>query len=340
MSNLTLNDIAKIAGVSRATVSRVINNHPNVRQSVRDQVQKIIDETGYQPNLAARSLASQETKLIGLVIPRGIHGFFTDPYFPRLVEGISQACNQYGYSFSLSLFHNEKEERELFPKVTRKGFLDGIIVQATGLGANISPPISEWNIPYVFAGRPVEAPDVSYIDVDNIAGAYSAIAHLAQLGHRKIATVTGALNTSVGRDRLEGYQRAVRERGLEADDSLIVEGDFTEFGAYYATKRLLQNNLPEAIFCASDTMAIGVMKAIRDEGLLVPDDIALVGFDDLLPATLTVPQLTTVRQPVRRFGFKAVEILIDIINNGPQPPRRIMFGTELVIRGTCGSTYA
>jgi LacI family transcriptional regulator len=337
MSNLTLEDIAKMAGVSRATVSRVINDHPNVRQSLRDRVKEIIDETGYQPNLAARSLVSQETKLIGLVIPRGVHGFFTDPYFPRLGEGISQACNQYGYSFSLSLFHNDKEERELFPKVTKKGFLDGIIVQATGLGVNVSPPISDWNISYVFAGRPVNAPNVSYIDVDNVAGAYSAIAHLAQLGYRRIATVTGALNTSVGRDRLEGYRQAVLERGLETDESLIIEGDFTEFGAYYATKRLIQDKIPDAIFCASDTMAIGVMKALRDDGLLVPNDIALVGFDDLLPATLTVPQLTTVRQPVRRFGFKAVETLIDIINNGPHPPRRIMFDTELIIRGSCGS---
>jgi len=337
MSNLTLDDIAKMAGVSRATVSRVINDHPNVRQTLRDRVKSIIDETGYQPNLAARSLVSQETNLIGLVIPRGVHGFFTDPYFPRLVEGISQACNQYGYSFSLSLFHNDKEERELFPKVTRKGFLDGIIVQATGLGVSVTPPISEWNIPYVFAGRPIEVSDVSYVDVDNVAGAYNAIIHLAQLGYSKIATVTGALNTSAGKDRLDGYQQAVSERGLENDQNLVVEGDFTEFGAYYAAKRLLQNNLPEAIFCASDTMAIGVLKAIRDEGLMVPDDIALVGFDDLLPATITVPQLTTVRQPVRRFGFKAVEILIDIIKNGPTPPRRVIFDTELVIRGSCGS---
>ncbi len=212
MSDLTLEDIAKLAGVSRATVSRVINHHPHVSEEKRKVVQKVIDETGYQPNLAARSLVSKETKLIGLVIPRGVHGFFTDPYFPWLVEGISQACNQYGYSFSLSLFHNEKEERELFPKVIRKGFLDGIIVQATGLGVNIEPPISEWKTPYVFAGRPMNAPNVSYIDVDNIVGAYNAIVHLAHLGYRKIATVTGALNTSVGMDRLEGYQRAVRER--------------------------------------------------------------------------------------------------------------------------------
>lgn len=336
MSNLTLDDIAKMAGVSRATVSRVINDHPNVRQALRDRVKDIVENTGYQPNLAARSLVSQETKLIGLVIPRSVHGFFTDPYFPRLVEGISQACNQYEYSLSLSLFYTEEDERDLFPKVTRKGFLDGIIVQATGLGDNIAPPISEWNIPFVFAGRPMNAPDVSYVDVDNVAGAYSAIVYLAQLGYQKIATITGALNTSVGIDRLEGYRQALQARGLVVNDQMIAEGDFTETSAYFATKRLVANQ-PQAIFVASDTMAIGAYKALREMGLSIPDDIALIGFDDLPPSTITDPQLTTIRQPIRRFGYKAVEILLDIIQNGPNPPRRIIFDTELVIRGSCGS---
>ncbi len=336
MSNLTLDDIAEMAGVSRATVSRVINDHPNVRPALRDRVKNIIDETGYQPNLAARSLVSQETKLIGLVIPRSVHGFFTDPYFPRLVEGISQACNQYGYSLSLSLFYTEEDEKNLFPKVTRKGFLDGIIVQATGLGDNISPAISEWNIPFVFAGCPLNIPNVSYVDVDNVAGAYNAIVHLAQLGYQKIATITGALNTSVGIDRLEGYRQAMQARGLEVNDQLIAEGDFTETSAYYATKRLIEHQ-PRAIFVASDTMAIGAVKALREMELNIPADVALVGFDDLPPATITEPQLTTIRQPIRRFGYKAVEILLDIIQNGPTPPRRVIFDTELVIRGSCGS---
>jgi LacI family transcriptional regulator len=335
MSDITLDDIAELAGVSRATVSRVVNNHPNVSAKKRLHVQKIIDETGYQPNLAARSLASQRTKLLGLVIPRSVHGFFTDPYFPRLVEGITQACNQYGYTLSLSLFYSEEDEKEFFPRVTRKGLMDGIIVQATGLGERFSD-VSDWKVPYVFAGRPMGISGVSYIDVDNKTGAYNAVVHLAQLGYTKIAIVTGALNTTAGLDRLEGYRQAIKDRGLNPNDSLIAESDFTEMGAYYAAKRLIPHQ-PEAIFSSSDTMAIGVMRALQDEGLQVPGDIALVGFDDLLPATLNGPQLTTVRQPVRRFGFQAVETLLDIIKNGPQPPRRIMFDTELVIRGSCGS---
>jgi LacI family transcriptional regulator len=335
MSDLTLDDIAKLAGVSRATVSRVVNDHPNVSVTKREHVQQIIDETGYQPNLAARSLVSQRTKLLGLVIPRSVHGFFTDPYFPRLVEGITQACNQYGYTLSLSLFYSEEDEQEFFPRLTRKGLLDGIIVQATGLGERFSD-ISNWNVPFVFAGRPVGIMSASYVDVDNKAGAYNAVIHLTQLGYRKIATITGALSTTAGLDRLEGYRQALSDRGIGVNENLIAEGDFTEMGAYYATRNLIEHQ-PEAIFCASDTMAIGVMKVLQEVGLRVPDDVALVGFDDLLPATLSGPQLTTVRQPVGRFGFQAVETLLDIIENGSQPPRRIIFDTELVIRESCGS---
>jgi LacI family transcriptional regulator len=336
MTDLTLDDIAQMAGVSRASVSRVINNHSNVSDAMRQHVQKIINETNFQPNLAARSLVSRQTKLLGLVIPRSIHGFFSDPYFPRLVEGISQACNTYGYTLSLFIFHTEDEERKIFPSVTQGGFWDGIIVQATGLGDELSPKITDWKIPYIFVGRPLIEPGVSFVDVDNVSGANNAVSHLIQLGHRKIATVTGALDTSVGRDRLEGYRQAITNRGLKIDDHLIAEGDFTETGAFYVAKQMLKYQ-PDAIFAASDTMAVGVLRAIKSAGLNVPEDIALVGYDDLPPATLADPQLTTIRQPIRRFGYKAVETLLDIIQNGPQPHRRIIFETELVIRKSCGN---
>jgi LacI family transcriptional regulator len=335
MADLTLDDIARLTGVSRATVSRVINNHPNVSDKMRQRVQKIIDETGFQPNLAARSLASRQTKLLGLVIPRNVHGFFSDPYFPRLVEGISQACNLYNYTLSLFIFHSEDDERQIFPRLTQGGFVDGIVVQATGLGNELTPKVSEWKIPYIFVGRPLIEAEVSYLDVDNVAGAYNAVMHIIHSGHQKIGTVTGALTTSVGLDRLEGYQQALTHRGLEIDDNLIAEGDFTEASAYYAAKKIIRHQ-PDAIFAASDAMAVGVLRAINEAGLTVPDDIALVGYDDLPPASLVNPQLTTIRQPIRSFGYKAVETLLDIIKNGQQPLRRTMFNTELIIRKSCG----
>jgi LacI family transcriptional regulator len=335
MARLTLTGIAKRAGVSPATVSRVLNDHPNVREEKRLRVLQIIEESGYQPNFAARSLATNRTGIIGLVIPNSVHTLFSDPYFPRLTEGIAQACNEHDYMLSLFLFHTEEVERKLIPRITRKGFVDGIIIQSTGLDDSVLSEVVEGEVPYVVAGRPLRSPEASYVDVDNVAGANEATTHLIQLGYKRIATITGALNTAAGMDRLEGYRTALLDHGIQFDESLVAEGDFTEESGYYSTKRLLVYD-PDAIFVATDTMALGVMRALREEGITVPEDIALVGYDDLPPARNAVPPLTTVRQPVSRFGVKVVETLLDIIQNGAQLPRRIVFSTELVIRESCG----
>ena len=335
MPNLTLDEVAQLAGVSSATVSRVINDYPHVRKDVRQRVQQVIEETGYQPNIAARSLASNRTNVIGLVIPNSVSNFFTDPYFPRLTEGISHTCNENEYVLSLFIFNSKEIERKLFPRVTHRGLVDGIIIQSTGLNDDAISYITEGDIPFVVAGRPMSAPQASFVDVDNFAGAFKATMHLIQLGRKRIATITGALDTSVGMDRLEGYCKALSNRRITIDERLITEGDFTELSSYYAAKRLLINN-PDAIFVASDTMAVGVMRALREENISIPEDIALVGFDDLPPARTSIPPLTTVRQPIQRFGNKLVEILLDILSNGPEPPRRIIFDTELVIRESCG----
>ena len=336
MPKLTLDDIAKLAGVSPATVSRVVNNYPHVRANVRQRVLEIIEETGYQPNSAARSLASNKSNLIGLVIPNSVANFFTDPYFSRLTEGITQSCNANDYVLSLFIFDSQEIEQKLFPRVTSQGLVDGIIIQSTGLHDKALTYIKNGDIPYVVAGRPKNAPEASYVDVDNRSGAYKAVMHLVQLGRKRIATVAGPLHTSVGEDRLAGYRAALMDRKIELDENLIEEADFTAISAYYATRRLLAQT-PDAIFVASDTMAVGVIRALREENIKIPEQIALVGFDDLPPASNAIPALTTVRQPIRRFGIKLVETLIDILNNGPQPPRRIIFDTELIIRESCGN---
>jgi LacI family transcriptional regulator len=336
MSSLTLEDIAKRAGVSRSTVSRVINNQPNVRPEVRKRVWCVVEETGYQPNLAARSLASQRTSIIGLVIPRSVQVVFTDPFFPRITQGITQACNQADYTLSLFLLHTQEEERKLYPRITRPGLMDGVIVQVGHMDDNLIPKLVETNgMAFVVAGRPVNAPNASYVDVDNVTGSCNAVLHLIRLGYTRIGTITGPLTTATGVDRFEGYRNALNQRGLTIDDLLIAEGDFTEAGGYFAAKHLLQQN-PKALYVASDMMAIGALRAIRESGLSVPDDIAVIGFDDIPAAAISDPPLTTVRQPVRRMGMQLVESLLDIIENGNAPPRRVVFDTKLVIRESCG----
>ncbi len=335
MNKLTLEQIGELAGVSRSTVSRVINDHPNVSPEVRERVRRMIAETGYHPDPAARSLAGQQSGLIGLVIPLAVHSLFENPYFLRLIQGISQACNTHDYTLSLFLFHSREEEAKLYPKISRSKLFDGVIVTASRSGHPLIPKLLSDEVPFVLQGWH-DDPRVSFVDVDNVAGAHTAVAHLVRLGYSRIATITGSLDSPAAVARKQGYLNALRDRGVPIDESLIVIGDFTEISGYEAMRRLLPQK-PDAVFVASDMMALGALRALREAGITVPDDVALVGYDDLPQAATADPPLTTIRQPIQRFGILAVEILVDILNNGLEPPRRIVMPTELVIRASCGA---
>jgi len=331
----TLEQIAKLAGVSRSTVSRVINDHPNVRPEVRERVWQVIRQVGYQPHAAARSLVTNRTQIIGLIIPQAVTTIFTDPFFPLLIRGIADTCNAHRYHLMLSLFSSRTEQESLYRRVLRGGYLDGVIVASTMLDDPLIPRLLEDQVPFVSVGR---YPDerVDYVDVDNVSGARMATEHLLRLGHRRIATVTGPLGMMAGRDRLEGYRQALESRGLPVDDNLIAEGDFTEEGGRTAMQRLLPHE-PTAVFVASDTMAVGAMKAIKEAGLNIPADVAVVSFDDLPIASIVEPPLTTVRQPIERLGATAVDILITIIEHEGGSRQKVILPTELVVRASCGA---
>ena len=336
MSQLTLEDIAKQAGVSRSTVSRVVNDHPNVSDSVRRRVQEVIQNTGYHPNAAARTLASQRSWVIGLVLPHSVSWLFTDPYYPHLTQGIAQACNQNSYTLALFLVGDKEDEKKIFPRVSRNGLLDGVLVQAGHHGDTLLDRLVHADIPLVVAGRPFQTSGVSYIDIDNVDAAYKAVKHLIDIGYKRIATITGPAESAVGIDRKKGYELAMHDADIPMDPSLIIQGDFTETGGYSVMQTLLSEK-PDAVFAASDIMAIGAMRAAMDAGLHIPQDIAFVGFDDIPLTTQSNIPLTTVHQPVIQFGIKAVELLIDMIENGIKPARRVIMETELVIRQSCGA---
>jgi LacI family transcriptional regulator len=332
---LTLEDIARMSGVSRSTVSRVINGEPNVNESTRLKVDKVIKEFNFQPNLAARSLAAGQTRILGLIIPVGVSAIFTDPFFPMLMQSISSTCNQKDYSIMFWLAEPEFERRAIH-QVLYNGLIDGVIVSSMHLSDPIIETLCERKLPFVTVGRNPTSPRTSYVDADNYNGAREAMRHLMRLGRKRIATISGPMNTIVGVDRLKGYRDALKEHGLSYIPELVVEGDFSDGGGYYATQLLIHHH-PDAILAASDAMALAAMRALQEAGLKVPEDVAVIGFDDITLAARAVPPLTTIRQPIGAMGAEAVTMLIDMIDHPSGEPHRVVLPTELVIRSSCGS---
>jgi LacI family transcriptional regulator len=335
---LTLEEIARHAGVSRSTVSRVVNGDPNVSDTTRAHVLGVIQRHNYQPNAAARSLAAGHTRILGLVIPMGVSALFIDPYFPLLIQGVSSACNAHDHSVMLWLADPEYERRTVH-QITNNSLIDGVLIASMLNDDSLVLALSKSTKPFILIGRHPTNRKISYVDVENREGARDATTHLLRLGRQRVAAISGPLNMIAGLDRHDGYLEALRSRGVRVDPRLIVESDFTEAGGYAATQRLVAFK-PDAIFVASDTMALGTLRALREAGLRVPDDVALVGFDDMPFAAHTNPPLSSVRQPIHRTGAMAAETLMDMVTRTDNQPRRLVLPTELVIRSSSEAPQA
>jgi len=329
---ITLEDIARMSGVSRSTVSRVVNGDPHVDERTRRRVQDVIQSVDFHPNVAARGLAAGHTQVLGLVIPTGVASIFTDPYFPLVIQGVSSACNARGYSVMLWLAEPEYE-RKTIAQILNNSLIDGVIVSAMQMDDPLIERLSETRRPFITIGRHPTNQDISYVDVDNRSGAYQAVSYLLRSGRKRVGAVNGPENTIASWDRYQGYQDALRERGVPLRPELLVVGEFSDASGYQAMKCLLRQK-PDAVFVASDAMALACMRAINEEGLRIPEDIAVVGFDDIPPAANSKPPLTTVRQPIQRTGSLAAEMLIDMIEHPDSGPRRVVLPTELVLRSS------
>lgn len=329
---LTLEDIGKLAGVSRATVSRVINNYPHITTEVRERVQSVISQTGYRPNKIAQSLVSNKTGVIGLVIPHVAGTILTNPYFLHLINSITSATNQNDLTLALFLFHSTDEEDRIAKSIFNTNFVDGVIITADRREDSFVKQLVDHGIPLAYVGKPEPGVHVPYVNVDNENGGYLATEHLIHRNRRRIAMITALYNTA-GDDRYAGYQQALAAYNIPFDERLIAEGDFSQHSGYVAMQHLL-DEAPDAVFASSDLMAIGAQRAIREAGLRIPDDIAMVGFDDLPQAAIAEPALTTIRQPIEQLGPIAIDILQAAIDHTSDMVESRVLPVELVVRST------
>lgn len=323
----TLDELAALSGVSRSTVSRVINGGP-VSPETRRRVTEVLEQTGFRPNAAARTLASGRSGVVGVVIHVSPHLLFQDPYFTALLQGMTDALAE--RAIGMMLWLGNRSKQETLDQILWMGMLDGVIVTADQLDDPLVDGLLASHLPTVLIGHRRADANASYVDIDNVAAADLMTTHLIGSGRRRIGHITGRRRTVAAEDRIVGYTNAMTRAGLSTD-GLVVEGDFREASGRLGSLELLDRGV-DAIFCANDATAAGALESIHARGLCVPDDVAVAGFDDLDFVAHLNPPLTTIRQGVQAQGVEAARTLLDLLRDRGRTPRRVILPTELVIR--------
>ncbi|WP_311259921.1 LacI family DNA-binding transcriptional regulator [Microbacterium sp. WCS2018Hpa-9] len=328
-SRATIEEVASAAGVSRSTVSRVVNGSTAVSPEALESVKRAIDELSYVPNRAARSLASRQTHAIALIVPEDTTRFFGDPFFASIVAGITGALR--GSDYLLNLLIASDDPGDKMTSFVRNGGVDGALIVSHHTSDAFIDRVAD-AVPVVWGGRPVRIREGDYVvDVDNVAGARTATQHLIDTGRTRIATISGPITMVSSVDRVQGFRGALADAGLSpfAEEA----GDYSEVSGADAARRILEAGRPDAIFVASDLMARGALTALRSAGIRVPEDVALVGFDDSSVALSTDPQLTTMRQPMYSQGEAMAGVLLSRLA-GRDPAHTTILPTELVVRAS------
>ena len=327
---VTIIDVAREAGVSLATTSRAINDQKHVRPEKRERVLKAMARLGYTVNLQARSLRGGQSRMVGLMVRDVGTG-----YAGEIVRGIDLALAESQYDLMLYTTHRRKTQESAYVTMLSRGMADGLLLLLPRHPQAYLHALRRKHFPHVLIdhqGIDNQGPAVA---ATNRQGAFDATRYLIELGHCRIGFITGAMDLGCSMDRLAGYQAALKQFNILEDPALIRHGDFFQPSGYAAANELLsQSNPPTAIFASNDVMAFGTMEAARDHHLRIPEDISIVGFDDVPQATQVHPPLTTVRQPLEQMGRAAAKLLIEIIQEPERPPQRIELPTELVIRAT------
>lgn len=335
----TLDAVAARAGVGRGTVSRVVNGSPQVSPEARAAVQQAIAELGYVPNRAARALVTQRTDSVALVVSESGERVFTEPFFAGIVRGVSSALLETPMQLWLAMAQSQIERERVEHHLTNQ-HVDGVLLLSLHDADPLPTLLEERGLPTVLGGRPARmlhpnAQPAWFVDVDNVGGARQAVEHLFARGRRRVATIAGTQDMGAGLARLSGYKEAVRAAGGSVNPDMIAYGDFSEGSGTACMRRLLEA-CPglDAVFVASDLMAVGALRALREAGCRVPEDVAVVGFEDAPIARQAEPPLTTVFQPVEEMGRQMARLLISRIRGEEVPSPHVLLDTELIHRAS------
>jgi LacI family transcriptional regulator len=343
---VTINDIARLAGVSKATVSRVINQKPDVDSETRLKILRIMDEQGFVPSITAAGLAGGRTRLIGVLVPS-----LTWPLIPQIMRGIGDIIEHSTYELVLYSISHERDRSAVIDRILAAKLTEGLLAVYPGQATAYLNELHASGYPVVMLDdQMIPTGTTPWVGADNRTGAYTAVRHLLQLGHRRIGHIKGRIGYECSEDRYRGYCDALEEARIEVDPALVVQGDFLVTGGFACAEQLFAlTDRPTAIFAASDDMASGVLLAAEEAKLRVPEDVALVGFDDTAPAAFMHPPLTTIGQPFFEMGQRATTLLLDTVNARRQPapswrtsqreaaPVREFLPTRLVVRTSCGA---
>lgn len=327
---VTIKDIAEAANVSVTTVSRVLNDKPDVSPNTRNKVLEKINELGYKPNSIARGLALKKTNTLGLIIPD-----ISNPFFPDIARGVEDMANKKGYSIIFCNTDNEQKKEKEAIELMKEKQVDGILLSLSTTNKDELKKLRNVKYPVVQIDRKI--PDIDYpsITIDNYKSAYTATKHLINFGHQKIAHITGDLGTITGYKRLEGFKDAMNEANLNIKDSYIKKGNYSKKSGYENMLELLKNNNPpSAVFIANDLMAVGAYQAVFAFDLSIPEDISIIGHDNIDVTKLVNPTLSTMAQPKYKLGHKAVQLLIKEIESNNLSNEEIILTTDFKNRNS------
>jgi len=330
-SKVTIIDVAAEANVSYGTVSRVINNNVHVKQETRDRVQKTMRRLGYVANRQARSLAGGRTNSIGVLVPDLGTG-----YIGEIIRGIDAELGLKDLDLILYTTHRTASKEANYVANLAKGMVDGLLLVLPRSPADFIGTLTQRNFPFVLIDHQGIGQDCPAVGAANWQGGFTATEYLIKLGHRRIGFITGWMDLGCALDRLDGYRSALRTNHIPEGPELIYEGTFFQPDGYTGASNLLDlPNPPTAIFASNDVMAMGVMDAVRNKGLRVPDDVSVIGFDDIPQASLIRPALTTIRQPLEKMGRVATQMLVELLSQPQKQIGRIELPTELIVRDSC-----